>query len=155
MEEKNDLLENKKTNFMDGFKYEIGNPGILLTKHATNMSFASDAPNDLEIKNRLQEFLESGNKKESVNIGSVNLIFKKLIEQNCIIGKETIKYLCDLCSENQKDDKSNLVSENDLIPILLKAEYEHYDKENNNQGKPKIRKCILTNDLFEEIIDKI
>ena len=155
MEEKNNLIENKKTDFMDGFKYEIGNPGILLTKHATNMSFASDAPNDLEIKNRLQEFLESGNKKESVNIGSVNLIFKKLIEQNCIIGKETIKYLCDLCSENQKDDKSNLVSENDLIPILLKAEYEHYDKENNNQGKPKIRKCILTNDLFEEIIEKI
>ncbi len=155
MEEKNNLIENKKTDFMDGFKYEIGTTGILLTKHAKNMPLASDAPNDLEIKKRLQEFLESGNKEKSVNIDSVNLIFKKLIEQNCIIGKETIKYLCDLCSENQKDDKYNLVSKNDLVPILLKAEYEYYDKENNNQGKPKIRKCILTNDLFEEIIEKI
>ena len=155
MEEKNNLIENKETDFMDGFKYEIGDMYTLLRKHATNVWSASDAPNDLEIKNRLQAFLESGNKKKSVNIGSVNLIFKKLIEQNCIIGKETIKYLCDLCSENQKDDNNNLISENDLIPILLKAEYEHYDKENNNQGKPKIRKCILTNDLFEEIINKI
>ena len=155
MEEKNNLIENKETDFMDGFKYEIGDMYTLLRKHATNVWSASDAPNDLEIKNRLQAFLESGNKKKSVNIGSVNLIFKKLIEQNCIIGKETIKYLCDLCSENQKGDNNNLISENDLIPILLKAEYEHYDKENNNQGKPKIRKCILTNDLFEEIINKI
>ena len=161
MGEKNNLLENKKTNFMDGFKYEATSIALLVTKYAWNAlcdngtNNGNDNNKDLEIKNTLQAFLESGNKKKSVNIVSVNLIFKKLIEQNCIIGKETIKYLCDLCSENQKDDKNSLISENNLIPILLKTEYEHYDKENNNQGKPKIRKCILTNDLFEEIIEKI
>ena len=137
MEEKNNLIENKKTDFMDGFKYEAKSTVAAFASNLfSNFSFfgfgGSSKPaqsesavkdSDSSLKEQLAEFLSD--QKVSIDIKSVRWVFKKLIEQNCVIGKETLKCLCDLCKkENQ--DKDNV--ENQLILTLLKTEYLYTDE---------------------------
>ena len=179
MEDKNNSIENKETDFMDGFKYEEENTlkafannivgdlankvnkwsfggwnfGSLFSFGASSQPTQSESAvsavkdSDSSLKEQLAKFLSD--QKVSIDIKSVRWVFKKLIEQNCVIGEETLKYLCDLCKKENHDNNN---VENQLILTLLKTEYVYIDEK---EKKQKIRKCVLTDNLFKKVVDLI